>query len=114
MTIPQTGRSRAAPPERAPPASRSSPAMRLTRSGFGHEVGRGYRDKRVPPGLDKLGAPAHPERPLLIPTRCRAISAHIRQSMPYFGLRFQVKVLKFLKVFPSLLAAVGRTGGLRT
>ena len=37
--------------------------------------------------------------------RCPANMAHIRQSRPDSGLGFQVKVLKTLKVVPSLLGS---------
>ena len=37
--------------------------------------------------------------------RCRANTAHTRQSRPDYGLRFRVKVLKRFQVFPSPLSS---------
>ena len=39
----------------------------------------------------------------MCPTRCRANMAHMRQSRPYSGLGFQVKLLKPFQVVPVLL-----------
>jgi len=37
--------------------------------------------------------------------RCRANSAHVRQSLPDYGLGFQVKILEPFEVFPSALGS---------